>query len=313
VRTIAWTLIAAPLLLVRSAAGQGGSCASVVLQLRCLRRPPVYHLGERIRARLTFRSPGGRGYSLAEDPQPRRSPFEDENIVVEPASGAIDPSTRDPRIRAGNTLGSYWRGTKSLVRDIDVNEWLEFQRPGRYVLQAVSKRIERIPEKGESRFPPAFCELRSNGEAIEILPPDPKWEAAELARIEGLLGSTTGMTRVEAADDLRYLNTPAAASALVRWYVRLPYGDADTELLKGMFESGYPDIVQKELETALRSRQLLPADIAGTLAFLELRREYAGRPAPVDPKAAGAWSREYWDRYAALKREYSAVPGQPAH
>jgi hypothetical protein len=283
-------------------------CSSVALHFKLLRQPPTYHVGERIQARLSFTSTNTRpnGYDLALEPRPRRrsDPFTDA-LLSEPQAGTVDPSGLAPRILAGSWLGSYWRGTTPLVRDIDVNEWIQFRRSGRYVLHATSRRIARTPPRGETP-----CELKSNHQPIEILPPDSQWEAAELARITGLLGSTTGMTRFRAASDLRYLGTRDAAVALARWYVRLQVGDAVAELRDGIFESPYPDAAQAELEAALRSGAPLPAEMADTLATLELQKEFVDRPIPADSKASRDRANEYWGRFAVLKQKYSAEIAQ---
>jgi hypothetical protein len=193
-----------------------------------------------------------------------------------------------------------------LVWDIDVNQWIQLLHSGRYVLHTTSRRIVRTPPRGGT--PPTLtpCELKSNDQPIEILPPDSQWEAAELARITGLLGSTTGMTRFRAASDLRYLGTREAAAALARWYVQLQVGDAVTELSDGIFESPYPDVAQSELEAALHSGGPLPASIADTLALLEVRKEFGDRPIPAEPKARQDRANEYWTRFAVLKQKYSA-------
>jgi hypothetical protein len=163
-----------------------------------------------------------------------------------------------------------------------------------------------MPTKGETPAAGAPCELKSNNQPIEILPPNSQCEAAELARITGLLGSTTGMARSRAASDLRYLGTPDAAVALARWHVQLRVGDAVTELRDGIFESPYPEIARSELEAALRSGTPLPGSMADTLAMLELHKEFANRQPPADSNASRAWANEYWGCFAVLKQKYSA-------
>ncbi len=282
-------------------------CAGVQLDFGLLKRPAVYHMGEIIQARLTFRSSKPYPYDLEGSPEPRRLHFPLEEIITaEPATGTIDPFSRYTGIFAGNVLGGYWPGNKPLRRDIDVNEWIQFQQPGRYVLRVKSSRIVPMPPKGQIPLPRApSCELTSNDETLEILAPDPKWEASALEKIVATLESSIGTERFHAASALRYLNTPAAAVALARWYVDYPTGSVNTELKAGIIESRYADVVQSELEKFLHRGAVVPAEMADTLASLELRREFAGRPYPKEKTAAEAWSREYSDRYAALKKKYS--------
>jgi hypothetical protein len=293
-------------------AAQEHFCSTVVLNLRCLRQPPIYHMGETIRARLSFRSKAPRGYTLAGSPEPRRSGFPLEEIIVpEPEAGTIDPLSRSGTIYAGSTLSSFWPGKKSLNREIDVNEWVQFQRPGRYVLHVVSKRI-MLPmvKRPTGHEPIRYCELKSNTESVEVLPPDAHWEAAEIARIDLLLQSTSESIRFEGASALRYLNTPDAALALTRWYVELRDGRVNAELREGIFESRYADTVRSKLEQALRSGALVPIGIVDTLAMLEVRRQFRDRPIPLDPKAREVYSREYWEIFESVKRKYAASAGR---
>ena len=287
------------LLLTISVGAAAPQCSTVTLQFHCLRRPAVFHLGETIQAELTFTGTSRICYSLSGAPGPRRSHFPlEETILSDPQTGTTDPASRNPTIWVGSVLGSFWSGAKPLIRKIDLNEWIQFQRPGRYTLRAVSQRI-------------TSCELKSNAEPIEILPSDNQWESVELARIVGVLASTTGMTRLLAASELRYLGTHDAAGALVHWYLRLAGGEANAELRQGILESEHSDIVQSGLEAALDSGQLLPYTIADTLAALEVRREFANRPDPTDPDAKQARSNEYWGRFSVLKNQYSARIRQP--
>ena len=193
----------------KSPSGSEHGCSSAVVCFRCLRQPPIFHRGEVIRARLSLTSNGQAGLTAL--PSTRRGFFR-EILVWEPEKDAVDPFTLDPRIRVGDQLGSGWSKERTL--EIEVNEWVQFLRPGRYVLHVILKHI--VPEQptGKDRKPRLWCELRSNGEPVEILPPDAQWEAAELARIGRLLESAA--TAFAAASALRYLNTPEAAIALAR-------------------------------------------------------------------------------------------------
>jgi hypothetical protein len=157
----------------------------------------------------------------------------------------------------------------------------------------------------QNRRPWLNCELRSNAESVEILAPNAQWEAAELGRIGRLLESDA--TRLEGARSLRYLNTPAAAAMLVRSYLQLPSEPANSEFATGIYETQCADIVQKELERALPSAGSSTEKAIGTLASLEVRRQFSKRPCPSDPKAASAWSRDYWALYESVKSRYAGA------
>ena len=279
-------------------------CSSVVLRLRCLRQPPIFHRGEIIQARLSVATNGPPGFTALPD---TRRGFFHEIMTWEPEKDAVDPSTLDTRIRVGNMLGSGWSEDKS--REIDVNEWVQFRRPGGYVLHAILKHIIPARDTEKNGKPYLSCEIKSTAEPIEILSPDAQWEAAELTRIGRLLGSDA--TRFAGASALRYLNTPKAAVALAHWYLRLVGEPVNSELAKGVFESQYADIVQSELEEALRSGVPFTENAVGTVALLEVRRQFINRPRPSDPKAASAWSQEYWALFETMKAKYSAAATHP--
>lgn len=236
-------------------------------------------------------------------PDTRRGFFQ-EILDWEPEKDALDPSTQDPRVRVGGSGG--W--SKEGSREIDVNEWVQFLRPGRYVLHATLKQI--IPSRDteeEDGKPYLSCEIKSTAESIEILPPDPRWGAAELARINTLLESDA--TRLVGAGALRYLNTPEAAVALAHWW--LVGEPVSSELAKGIFESQYADLVKSELERALRSGVPFTENAVGTVALLEISQQFIDRPRPSDLKAASAWSQEYWALFETMKARYSAAATHP--
>jgi hypothetical protein len=162
------------------------------------------------------------------------------------------------------------------------------------VLRVVLLHIVPLEMNERNRHPWLNCELKSNAEPVEILAPDARWEAAELGRIDKLLESDT--TRLEGARSLRYLNTPAAAATLVRWYLRSPGEPANSEFAQGIYESQCTYALQKELEKALPSAGPSAEKVIRTLALLEVRRQFSKRPRPSDPKAAEAW----WEARGAL-------------
>src|SRR5215471_18761349 len=83
-------------------------CSGVVLRFRLLRQPPIFYRGETIQGRLSLSA--NRPLGLTTLPESRRGFFE-EIMVWKPSNGAIDPSTRDNRIRVGSTLDAGCRKT----------------------------------------------------------------------------------------------------------------------------------------------------------------------------------------------------------
>lgn len=283
------------------AVGLEARCSNVSLQFRCLREPPIFQRGETIKAKLSVSGNGQPGFTAF--PRTPRNHFK-ETVVWEPRDGAVDPSTQDNRILVGSgTIGEGWSDDRS--REIELNEYVQFLRPGRYVLHVVLMHIVPLEMNEQNRHPWLTCDLRSNAQSVEILAPNAQWEAAELGRIGRLLESDA--TRLEGARALRYLNTPAAAATLARLYLQLPSEPANSEFATGIYESQYADVAQKELEKALPSAGSSTDKAIGTLASLEVRRQFSKRPCPSDPKAASAWSREYWALYESVKSKYAGT------
>lgn len=275
-----------------------------MLQFKCLKQPPVYHMGERIRARISFVGEFGQAYM----PDSERG-FSEQHMIADPPEGAIDPSTLEPRIPRIRVGSGGFSGASRV--EIDVNEWLQFRKPGRCVLQVVLKGWMWKPDRKGVQI----CDMESNAESIKILPPDAKWEAAQLERLSALLESTSQDDRYLGALLLRYLNTPSAAVALARWYSGLVYigiGDRVTSaLFKGIFESQYGCLAQRELEKILRAGASRSADIARTLAAFEVRKRFNDRPMPADPDAAQKLWREISEFYASATKSYLAEAGHP--
>src|SRR5262249_32799665 len=110
---------------------------------------------------------------------------------------------------------------------VDLNEWLRFDRPGRYRLYAVSSRLAY----GTTWRP--LEPMTSSIVEFEVVPADPAWAAQTLERATATLDriaahvasrpmSYGGALAIEpdlarAARTLRFLGTPEAARALVRY------------------------------------------------------------------------------------------------
>jgi len=279
-------------------------CSNVVLRFRLVKQPPVFHKGEVIQARLSWDAVRPRG--VAALPENRRGFFR-EILVWSPKEDAVDPLTLDPRIHVGSSGG--W--SEERTRAIDVNEWIQFRRPGRYELHADLRYLQPVQASPNKNGPSRSCVLESNTEFIEILPSDSQWEAAELTRFSKMLDSDAN--RATAATALRYLNTPEAAIALARSYMRFTGEPVNSELLKGIFESEHADLVQAELERSLRSSVVFTENAVSTLGLLEVRRQFSSRPCPANPQAASEWSREYWALYEFVKAKYSVAAKHPQH
>jgi hypothetical protein len=142
--------------------------------------------------------------------------FGRDRFVVTPEAGTRDPWS--DRLHEGIAYsgpgGSHLSG-QPLVLNIDLNQWVRFERPGHYTVHALFHATG--PQRQD-------VEVESNQIGIDIAPADPQWQEQELATELAILNSTLSKidsasfeSRMSAARRITYLDTPAAVREVVRW------------------------------------------------------------------------------------------------
>ena len=142
--------------------------------------------------------------------------FGSDRFVVTPEAGTRDPwSYRLHEGMAYSGPGGSGLRDKPLVLDIDLNQWVRFERPGHYTVHALSH--VRGPQRQD-------VEVESNQIGIDIVAASPQWQEQELASDVAILNSTLSKidsasfeSRMTAARRLTYLDTPAAVREMARW------------------------------------------------------------------------------------------------
>jgi hypothetical protein len=169
----------------------------VTLTVKTVKDPAVYNIGEPIRIRLSFSSTAG-NYCFFGGNDGRVSMYQSENFVVAPLDNpsALGEGTQDPHFDESPFEFAYLGGLESTphwltkvpdVVSIDLNEWIRFTKPGRYVLTAKSDSVQASRSCGiwdgrEPRAPAANITIQSNQIELIILPVDRQWELRELTR-----------------------------------------------------------------------------------------------------------------------------------
>jgi hypothetical protein len=201
-----------------------------------------FHLGELIKVQyeLTADTPGkyrsgDLWYDLSD-----RSRF--ESFVSDRPADSADPL--DGHWTIWETLyglhvtrrsGSWKNLTENpLIEPWDLNDYLRFDRPGKYRIYAVTRHIVSDWSPGRDPFaggPP----LASNILEVEILPDDPAWSADTLQHaIESLILSVRDQrAHLSAAKTIRYLQTREALDAMASHYTGADR-EADSQLLSGL-------------------------------------------------------------------------------
>jgi hypothetical protein len=281
-----------------------------------------FRQGEAIPLQLQFQSetPGKYGvWQTQANRLARKAEF--DNFTVEPAAGTADPLADSFLFGVSQAVvgrapePAPINGTPVTV-DLYLNEWIAFRKPGRYQVSLETTRLVPISQPN-TRLP-----MKSVPLEIEILPADPAWQAAELKRASAVLDipdtrprvgqrgpsfqeMETGRLNAEAAArSLRFLETPEAARALVRYVVHGPMY-AQPELRAAFFATP----CRKELIAALNEAVQAPdvpivQDVYFSLQQFE-EIEKIG-PMPQGPESTSDMAR--WMREVELPYRDRAKP-----
>jgi len=282
--------------------------SDVHLTLAVTKSPAVYHLGERIVCELSFSASTPEKYGIVNIGYSRHSSGSGlETFIVTPSDGTSDPNVDVNRqlafIYAESVLSSFTTlsSVPSVVK-IDLNEWLRFNRPGVYRLQARSSRVGLFHES----LPVA---LSSNEIELNVLPADPAWTAGEISDIRKILDSSASSAeqKTTAASRLRYLNTESSTAEMVPQLpdsADEPYHHA---LYQGLIESSFRKNAIKMLQQTLRGPATLVSwDAVDVLTTLTLVDEYQNQPMPEELSALQRSAQERRDRYSAVSARYAA-------
>jgi len=230
-----------------------------------------FHLGELIKVQYELTSDtqgkyrsGDLWYDLSE-----RSRF--ESFVSDRPADSADPLAGHWAIwealygvHVTRRTGSWKDLTQNPVLEPwDLNDYLRFNRPGKYRIYAVTRHVVSDWSPGRDPYaggPP----LASNILELEILPDDPAWSADQLQHaVDALpLSARNPKEHLSAAKTIRFLQTPAALEAMASHYTGADR-EVDTQLLSGLI--GYHD---RAAAVAQMERQLTSPDFGVSRFFL---------------------------------------------
>jgi hypothetical protein len=198
----------------------------------------AFHMGERIPIRLEFTTDAPGKYTLNATAHDRSGRMPTEEFVREVAADAPDPYQDYFDLGViGSIMGGAQRrpilGATPEFVDLDLNDWVRFDKPGMHRLYLRSHRISK----------PVYLAPVSQLFEVRILPPDPNWESDRLLALSEILkqgpldplhATTTEVyeSRRNAARELRFLATPGAVRFNIQQAL-LPGFDFDTLLLIG--------------------------------------------------------------------------------
>ena len=166
------------------------------LTLRCAATPCRFRLGEAIRVDLTF-SADAADYGVLST-YPGRFDFiaRLDKFTAHPAGDVADSlGAQSSGIVVGNSFNPtpkpLLQRTQVTVSE-ELNQWLRFLRPGRFMVTAVSSRACRLAEISCFLIwlPPNHVDLTSNPIEIEIVGAEPDWQRRQLELIVKALPAT---------------------------------------------------------------------------------------------------------------------------
>src|SRR5262245_50876989 len=282
----------------------------VSFTLRIKKDKPQFKPGEMIPVEYSFTSSLPKTYDLDGATYDRVGRLHLDKFFLDQKTGVTDPlgDYLHPGSGMGGIRSDPTLGTKPHIMMFVLNEWFRFDQPGKFRLYVTAPRIRKI---GKTGFRDG-AEVTSNIVEFEIMQHDPDWAEQELEEIKHGFASPEGnQQRAEACLRLRFLNTEAAASEMVRRY-GAPWADCEHQYSFGLIGSPHRAFAVKEMERRLEAADQIVSDgYLWTLSHLaaSLRQK---TPLPVenpkDAKQAEAIGKS-WQKFdetrQLLKIEYA--------
>ncbi|HEX7721608.1 MAG TPA: hypothetical protein VF397_05580 [Pyrinomonadaceae bacterium] len=289
---------------------------SLTLQLK--NKQNQFHPGEIIPLELRFTSSLPNTYVLDNAGCDRSGRLDIDTFVVDRTEDGIDPLHDYYAGGLFGFMGGGLRGIGALdntpkLVNYDLNEWLRFDKPGKYRLYVVSGRITKGKPYHSDNTP---VTPTSNLVEFEIVPRDPEWEKQTLASAAKLIDSSAKPRGYpnEAGHAgcrmLRFLGTEGAIKETIRRF-RGEDQTCDFEYDFGLIGTPHREFARAEMEAALDNPdQPITGYFLNALTFLAFLRDHqtALPQFPFNDEAAKkAWQAESAERrhsFDAIKQKY---------
>lgn len=267
-----------------------------------------FHQGETLKLELSYSSSTATPYAVNTASYDRSGRLEIDSFVVDRTDSVVDPlddyfHSNLFGFMGGGLYGAVELSNKPHVLTTELNEWMRFDKPGRYRLYVVSHRVSKMKVKGDP-FGGTGQVAVSNVLEFEISPVDKKWSAQKLNEAVNLLSKPDGDHRA-ACRTLRFLGTTAAATEMIKRF-RGDDRSCDFEYQFGLIGSAHRDFVIREMENALSSpEQPIVMSFINNLALLELIRQTPALPpypAEGTDEQMHQWQAQRKERLRALEQ-----------
>ena len=236
-----------------------------------------------------------------------------EEFRVEPTDGVRDPLTGIQGHSGGLGGISGVPGPLTLepfeyVRDL--NEWVEFTRPGTYRLTVLTRRVSSIPENAdpgahlEPRGSKRTVELTSNTLTLQIGEATPSWLATHLREAVAPLNQAgrdeeSVEARRRGGRILRFLGSEQAGREMIRRLGSV-YETPIYDFRSGVLSSPHGDALLPFMEEQLAApEQAVDRLFVDTLTTLAVQ----SREGPMPPAPAEGPERERWKEQVQERRK----------
>jgi hypothetical protein len=185
----------------------------------------------------------------------------------------------------------------------DLNEFVRFDRPGKYRLWVTNGRIAKIDPNNRYRTRGQFTATSSPIE-IEILPADSRWQKQRIQEAKAIIDGTGARDRRAACRELRFMNSEDAETEMIRQY-RGNTDGCDGEFHFGLMTTPRREFVIREMEAQMTAPDHpVTGRFIRTLVSLTYLAQYRS---PMLPYPAGneekmkEWQAEMQKRRSALQ------------
>ena len=192
----------------------------VTFELRLGGGREAFFQGEVIPVELVFSSTTPQRYELDMALYDRCGRVMTDEYHFEPEAGAVDPLrdfyAPDGQYGCGGVRHVSVLDPNPDVVEMELNEWLRFDRPGKYRLFVTTLRLRDLSVERENGGIGKWLKIASRAIDLTILAADPDWSARVLAQARADLDSADRERRERGCTALRHLGTTAAIAELVR-------------------------------------------------------------------------------------------------
>jgi hypothetical protein len=242
----------------------------VTLTLRVPDGARQFRIGEIIPLELEFASAVSARYYVDGATYDRSGRLLLEQFQIEPTAGTSDPLLdyfAQAAFIGGGLRSRHALGGQPVRIRLELNEWVRFDRPGRYRVSVRSSRVTDESRMEEGRA--AEVPVQSNAIEVEVLEASPDWQRETYANARAILDGSGADERRRGCRMLRFLGTEAAVDEMIRRLDSDPGCGFDSRA--GLF--GAPDrayVIRRLEERLVAPDQPVSTAYVRTLAALSL-------------------------------------------